>query len=216
MEKFMGINEEKKSAIIMTLRILSGLFLIAFFAFAGLTFYNARTRDRMAVTNYFDLSNGFLVDYPKEWRIEKQEIPLVGSKNKGSISFINPAGDIDGDFLGSAGITVSFDYSDGPQDLEQLKNIVKNDMRNRLDDFTIISEEKASFNGLDGYLIFASDSGEKEGDTLKKPLYNSLIFVAIEEKTGRDFLIWATSFKSKWDNYENLFLNCIKSFKIPQ
>lgn len=216
MEKFMGVNEENKSAIGTALRVFSGLFLIGFFVFAGLTFYGARTKDRMAVTGYSDFSNGFLIDYPKGWRIEKQEIPLAGSKSKANISFVNPAGDISGDFLGSASITVSFDYSDGPQNLEQLKNAIKNDMRSGLRDFTVISEEKAFFNGLEGYFISASDSGGKEGDALKKADYRSFLFITIEEKSGRDFLIWATSFASHWENYKDLFYNCIKSFKIPQ
>jgi len=211
-----NLENKPATALWITLKIFSAFFVIAFFVFSGFVFNNNRNRDRLAGEQYIDISDGFTITYPKGWRIERSNTSPIKSKNQTVISFTNPVGDIADKFLGSANLTIFFDYAEGPLDLDIYRNIIKSDMTHSLDSFDILKEEKISVNGLDGYLILASDKGFKDEAFSKKTSYKSLIFMTTEEKSNREFFIWATAFESSWPKYEKLFENCIRSFKIPQ
>ncbi|MCX6760149.1 MAG: hypothetical protein NTW46_02290 [Candidatus Nealsonbacteria bacterium] len=214
-----GNNLENKpaSALWITLRIFSAVFVISFFVFSGFVFNSSRNRDKLAGEEYIDIENGFTITYPKGWRVDRSNTSPVKSKNQTIISFTNPVGDIADKFLGSANLAVFFDYSEGPLSLDVSKNIIKSDMSRILLNFTVLKEERISVNNLDGYLILASDNGDKTDDiSADNPSYKSLLFITTEGKSNREFFIWATAFEPSWPKYEKLFENCIKSFKIPQ
>ena len=205
------------STLDLILRIFSSIILIIFFAFSALVFNSGRNRDKLAGLEYIDIENGFTITYPKGWRIDRSNSSLIKSKNQTAISFTNPVGDINGQFLGSANFTVFFNYAEGPLNLDVYRNIVKSDMSHGLDNFDVLKEEKIIINGLEGYLISSKDDGNKtESASQQKPSYKSLVFITTEAKSNREFFIWATAFESSWTDYEKLFENCIKSFKIPQ
>lgn len=213
----MEINKSNSvSAVEISLRIFSILLIAGFFVFSGLVFNSGRSRDKAALADYVDIEDGFTMKYPKDWRIEKSNTSDTKSKNQTLVSFTNPVGDIENNFLGSANITVFFDYSESQANLEVFKNIVKSDMAHGLDGFSVIKEEKAVFNNLEGYVILASDNGPKSDGSGPKPLFRSLIFVTTEQKSNREFLVWAAAFEGNWDKYKSLFKRCLESFKIPQ
>ena len=211
-----NLENKPVTALWTVLKIFSAFFVIAFFVFSGFVFNNNRNRDRLAGEQYIDILDGFTITYPKGWRIERSNTSPIKSRNQTVISFTNPVGDIADKFLGSANFTIFFDYAEGPLDLDVYRNIIKSDMAHGLDNFSILKEEKISVNGLDGYLISASDGGFKDEAFSQKPSYRSFIFVTTEGKSNREFFIWATAFESSWPKYEKLFENCIRSFKIPQ
>ena len=212
-----NLEGKPASALWVTLKIFSAFFVITFFIFSGIVFNNNRNRDRLAGEQYINIEDGFIITYPKSWKIERSDMSPIKSKNQTVISFTNPVGDIADKFLGSASLAVFFDYADGPTNLDVYKNIIKSDMSHSFDNFTVLKEEKISVDNLEGYLISASDNGDKANNfSPEKPSYRSLLFITTEEKSNREFFIWATAFESSWPKYEKLFENCIKSFKIPQ
>lgn len=214
------INNSKNgsaSSLEITLRIFSAVFIISFFVFSGLIFSTNKNRDKLAGKEYIDIEDGFTITYPKDWRVERSNTSAIKSKNQTVISFVNPVGDIADKYLGSASLTIFFDYAEGQLDLDIYKNLIKNEMSYNLDDFVVLSEEKVTINDSNGYLILASDKGDKTKNTIaQKPSYKSFLFITTEEKTNREFFIWATAFELSWPKYEKLFENCIKSFKIPK
>lgn len=211
-----NFETRQEPAIMTALRILSVIFIIAFFAMSGYLFMSSKNKDLMAKEEYIGMEEGFIISYPKDWLIEKNDELSLKNKNMEAISFNNPVGDIESKFMGPARMMVYFNYADSPVSLDMYKNAIKSDMMHIFDNFAVLKEEKVSINNLEGYLIWASDSGQKmDNFSGEKPSYKSILFVTTEEKSNREFFIWATSFESSWPKYETLFENCIKSFKIP-